>query len=99
MGAMKEAVVDLGAAALTLTELYASDIDFVLTAEHGDGYRWYLVNMNDEYEQEDWIFHALKHGQADTFEDAVDGLAKAVVGFYPLSAFAQARRPRRRRSA
>lgn len=78
MGAVKEIVTaSIEEATSALCELHANQVSFVLTSDK-DGWYWYLPNLDVTPEQDDWIFHALEHGSARTFSQAVLGLCAAV---------------------
>lgn len=91
MGAVREQVVGLGEATFTLVELHNGGVNFVLVADGSEGYCWYLPNPDGPAEQEDWVFHALRHGKASSLEEAVNQLASAAVREFPDSSFGQMR--------
>lgn len=86
---MKEKPGVQSGAGATLEALAEEGIRFVLTFEPGVGYRWYLPNPWGPEDQEDWIFHALRHGGHDSsLEAAVEQLATGVRLQFPESKFA-----------
>lgn len=92
MGAVKALAESVTSAGMTLVELQDSGVQFVLTAAQ-DGWAWFIAPDSDEYTQDDWVFHALRHGKAPSFDDAVTALAQATVMLLPDTPFATARRP------
>lgn len=65
--------------AVAINALHASGVRFVLTADPARGFEWYLPNPAEEYDPEDWVFHALERGTADNLVDAVTDLTTAAV--------------------
>lgn len=78
-------IVDPAVAAKHLVSLHESGIDFALLADGKAGYCWYLPNPDGPEEQEDWVFHALRHGRAGSFPEAVRQLRNAAAELHPHS--------------
>lgn len=61
----------------TLCKLQADGVSFVLASDE-KGWTWYVPNLDVTPEQDDWIFHALRHGTGSTIVQAVTGLLTAL---------------------
>lgn len=84
-----ELIVDPAVSAQVLVDLYEGGIDFVLSGDGKAGFCWYLPNPDGPEEQEDWIFHALRHGRAPSLNEAVRQLRDAAIELHPHAQYAK----------